>query len=471
MRTPWLAAGFFVIAFAGWLAAIVTLWPGHYEMNAATGAVGALADAALRGQAPGDEAGASFMATFYFPPFPLAVAAARRAGLAWKDALRATSIATAILLALAAAALAAALGGGAAGAWLGGAFLFAAYLFKASSAGGRADLLAAAFSLGALAAWVRDPEARRWSTPALAAAGFMVKATTVALPVALLAHALFRREWRTLPRFAVRFAACAAIGAALLLPARGPGWYADAVRELVTASPCTWSVLRGPAEIGRLLASYSELAVAFVLALVLLAAPGMRSGPAAFFAGASGAITGFVMMNYGAAHNHLVELAALAAACAGAWSARALAAGSPLPAFALAVLVIGGGWRDLLPLLRHARNEHNLRAGITRLVREEPGPVFTEDALLSLAAGRRPAITDPGALRSLALKGDARAMRVVAALDRGEFGLVVLLEDMAWAERWYRDFHLGEPVVAAIRRRYRPAGQVDGFHLYRPVEP
>jgi hypothetical protein len=259
-----------------------------------------------------------------------------------------------------------------------------------------------------------------------------------------------------------------------MLPAHGPGWYGDAIRELVTASPCTWNAFRGPAEIARLLATYSELAVALTLALVFLSAPATRAGPPAFFAAASCAIALVVMMNFGAGHNHLVELTAVAAVYAGVWSARTLAAGSPLPAIALALLVVGCGWRDLLPLLRHARNDHNRREAVTRLIRDEPGPVLSEDALLTLAAGRRPALTDPGALRSLALKGDPRAARVVEALDRGEFRLVVLLEDLEWAEHWYRDFHLGEPVVEALRRRYHAAGQVEGFHIFRanptPVE-
>lgn len=471
MRTRWFASALCLAALAGWLAATVALWPGYREMNSSTGVFATLADAVLRGQAPAHEDGESFMATYYFPPFPLAVAAAHRAGLSWKDALRATSVVTGILLLAAAVTLALALGGGADAALLAVALLLASYFFKSATSGGRADLLAAACALGALASWVRDPGARGWRTPALAAASALVKATSISLPLALVAWALARREWGVLPRFGARFALCVAAGVTLTLPVHGPGWYLDAMRGLATGTPGTWNALRGPAEMIRFLGSYSEVAVASSFALIFLGSRGTRSAPPAVFFGASLAVAVFVMTNHGAGFNHLTELIALVAVCAGVWGARGLAAGSPLPAVALALVVLAGGWRDLLPLLRHARDEHNLRAGVTRVIRDEPGPVLSEDALLTLAAGRRPALTDPGALRSLALKGDPRAERVVQALERGEFRLVVLLEDLEWGERWYRDFHLGEPAASALRRRYRKVAEVDGFHLYRPGVP
>jgi hypothetical protein len=46
---------------------------------------------------------------------------------------------------------------------------------------------------------------------------------------------------------------------------------------------------------------------------------------------------------------------------------------------------------------------------------------------------------------------------------------VVLEEDLErGAGKWYRDFHLGERAAAALRARYRKAGEVDGYSLYRP---
>jgi hypothetical protein len=72
-------------------------------------------------------------------------------------------------------------------------------------------------------------------------------------------------------------------------------------------------------------------------------------------------------------------------------------------------------------------------------------------------------------LRPLSLQGDLRALRVVDALDRRRFSLVVLDDDLEASARWYRVVYLGEPVITALKTHYRAAGVVDGYHLYRPA--
>ena len=66
---------------------------------------------------------------------------------------------------------------------------------------------------------------------------------------------------------------------------------------------------------------------------------------------------------------------------------------------------------------------------------------------------------------------DPRALRVVAQLEEGGFSLVVMNDDLNADSRWYRLVYLGEAFTDALRAHYRVAGVVDGYHLYRPLEP
>jgi hypothetical protein len=344
------------------------------------------------------------------------------------------------------------------------------YSFKSSAIDGRADLLAVAFSLGALAAWTRDREARGWALPALAAASVLTKATSVAVPLALAVWALVRRDPRTLVRFGWRFAVCGIAGLLVTLPAHGPAWYWDVLETLMYAPPGESNWLRAPTELVRYLGACGELALFATIALALLAGARMRGAPVAAYAGATLLITLCVMTNIGSGPNHLVELGAIAATCAAVWAAPRLSRPALLPSLALAIAVAGASWRDLAPAVRHAGAPGNVRAAVIDSVRREPGPVLSEDALISLAAGLRPAISDAAPLRRLSDVSDPRALRVLKELEQGRFSLVVLDSDLEASARWYRLVYLGEPFVAALQRRYRPAGVADGYYLFRPVE-
>ena len=456
------------VSLSSWLVAVAALRHSYFGMFPATGVVAALADAVLRGQAPGHEDGRVFLVSYYFPPFPLLVAAAHRLGLDWLHALRAGSVLCGLLVLGASGWVAWALGAGRRGALLAPALVAATYTFKASGIDGRADFLAVAFSLAAFAAWARDPEARGWTLPALAAASVLTKATSITVPLALAVWSLGRREPRTLVRFGLGFGACVIAGLLLTLPVHGPQWYASALETLITATPGKSNPLRAPAELLRYLGICGELALFATLALAMLARSAWRGTPIASYGAGSLLITTAVMTNVGSGPNHLDEPAAIAAICAAVWAAPRLARRTLLPALALSIAVLGASWRDLLPAVRHAGAPGNVRAGVIDAVRREPGPVLAEDALLSLAAERRPAISDAAPLRPLSLAGDDRAVRVVEALSERRFALVVLNDDLESSERWYRVVYLGEPVTSAIKAHYRAAGVLDGYHLYRP---
>jgi hypothetical protein len=76
-----LSPALLAIALGAWIVTLAYCWPTYHQMHPASGAVAALADAILRGQAPGADDGETFLGTYYLPPVPMAVAAARRIGL------------------------------------------------------------------------------------------------------------------------------------------------------------------------------------------------------------------------------------------------------------------------------------------------------------------------------------------------------------------------------------------------------
>ncbi len=469
LAVPAFIAALLAVGLASLAAALAAVWHSYYGTYPATGAMATLADAVVRGMAPGHDDGRTFLATYYFPPFPILVAAAHRLGLGWLQALRAGSLVSGLLLMVSAGWAAHALGAGRRGALLAPALVVATYTFKLSALDGRADLLAAAFSLAALAAWSRDHDARGWAVPVLAAAAVLTKATSVAVPLALVAWTLHRRRGAGLARFSVRFAACVLGGALLTLPVHGPAWYVSALHALITHASGRTNLLRGPAELVRYLGVCGELAVFTTLALMLLASRRVRETPVAAYCGSSLLITLYVMTNFGSGPNHLDELAAAAATCAAVWAAPRLSRRTLLPALALAIAVLGASWRDLVPPVRHASAPANLRSRLLDTVRAEPGEVFTEDALISIAAGRRPAVSDLDVLRSMALRGDPSALRIIHGLTRRRFGLLVLNDDLGATARWYRVIHFGDLTIGPIEDHYRKTGTLDEYHLYRPL--
>lgn len=465
---PWLdriAAALLIVALAATAACVGLCWRSYHQMPPASGAVAALADAVLRGQAPGAEDGQSFLGTYYFPPAPAAVAALRRAGMGPREAQRTTAIVFGALLLAAVAWLARILGARWGGVALALALLISTFPFKIALLGGRSDFLAAAFSIGAMAGWMRDPQLRGWAAPSFAAAAILTRAISVVVPAAAVLWLLFHRDGRGVLRFGLRLALALALGVLLMLPVHGPAWYLQVVRDLLAAPPGTWSLLRGPAEALRYAAAFAEIAVLLAVGLALLAHPALRKTPAPLIAAVLVAHTLWAMCDFGAGDNHLLELLALSAALAAAWIARAALGALPMILLAAALVIPGAAIRELGPVLRYGAR--NTRTQITALVRNEPGAVLTEDAMVSLAAGRRPVLSDAGAFRSLAESGDERAMRVVREVRAGRFELVVLIEDLSGAQRWYRTMHLGDAMVDALHARYHKVGVVDGFHLYR----
>ena len=454
-----------VVALVAWVAIVVRAWDTWVEMNHATGTVAVLADAALHGEAAGHEGASEYLGALYAPPYPLFVAALKRAGLSWLHALRSGSVVSALLLLAAAAWAARAAGASPGGVRVTLALIAACNLFKVASLGGRADLLAAGCSVLAVGAWLRDRELKGWTCAAFAAAGWLCKVSEVTTPLAVLCMGALARDARPAVRFALRFAVVAVAGVALMLPLHSLSWYASAFSTTLFAPPNLSNKLRGPAEVLRYIGSFAELALVAVMAVAALLEPALRRSPLRSSTAVALTVAMAVLANRGADHNHLLTPLALAGVCAGAaWEASAART------FALvAVLIVlpAACWRDVWAHARYAAAPGARREQVIAAARAEPGPVLAEDPLVLLAAGRRSPITDPATLRSRALAGDPRAQRIAVETAERHWALIVLETDAA-NEAWYRDFHFGDAVMQPLRAGYERAGDADGFALYRP---
>ena len=370
------------------------------------------------------------------------------------------------------------------------ALLAASFFFHAASLAARTDILAAAFALAALAAWIADPKAYGWRLPLFAALAWLTRATSCAVPIGLLLWAATRGEWKLALRFGSRLALFLLAGVALSIPIGGPVWFMDALRVILFAPPNLSFAIRGPAEILRYVGTHAEFAAACALALALLAQRRLGLTPLRWSAGASLALALLVMSNRGSDYNHLLELQAIACVAAGILIAESLALARPkrdggtqeigsdapegawrsLPALLGALVIVAASWRDLHAIGRQARDPSERRVEIVAAIRAEPGRVLTEDPMLALLAGRSPAISEPALLRALLRRRDPRALRIVESVRQREWGLVVLNDDLeAAADGWYRDFHLGPEMVEALRANYVPTGKVREFFLYRPA--
>jgi hypothetical protein len=479
-----------VISVGAWLATVWVAAPTYLYVHAPTGNIAALADAMSRGETPGHDRGEGMLATLYFPPFPAAVSALRRAGLSWKGALRVASMTAALALLAAVAISARAASRNRQAAALAVALLASSFFFHAASLAARTDILAAAFALAALAAWIADPKAHGWRLPLFAALAWLTKATSCAVPIGLLLWAVTRGEWKIALRFGSRLALLLLAGVALSIPIGGPVWFMDTLRVILFAPPNQSFAIRGPAEILRYVGTHAEFAAACALALALLAQRRAGLTPLRWSAGASLAVALVVMSNRGSDYNHLLELQAIACVAAGILIAESLAparardgvtqesgsdapqiegAWRSLPALLGALVIVAASWRDLHAIGRQARDPAERRVEIVAAIRAEPGRVLTEDPMLTLLAGRPPAISEPALLRALLRRRDPRALRILDGARRSEWGLVVLNDDLAAAaDGWYRDFHLGPEMVKALRANYTPSGKVGEFFLYRP---
>lgn len=110
------------------------------------------------------------------------------------------------------------------------------------------------------------------------------------------------------------------------------------------------------------------------------------------------------------------------------------------------------------------------RAALVAAVERCGRSLLAESPLVPILAGRRPILLDPFAFRVAAMKQPAMAEDLIARLRAREFACVVLEMDPE-SERgrgWYRNVHLGAPVIEALLKQYDYRESIGGRRFYTP---
>lgn len=347
----------------------------------------------------------------------------------------------------------------------------------------RAEPLAAGLALwgaASVADRLGSGAARGWAVSAAAAFTLAVaaKPTSAYAAAAAVTALVFARRGRDAAGLAVL---CAA-GWGLLIAAIWFGSSGRAIESFRTGALAgeTWRALLDPGVLihpVRLVLTSNYLTVVLVSVLVSVAlSPGeLRRLPGLFLvlsalaAAAALATPGTILTNqiiepYVAAGLYLV------------WIAHSRAPLRSLSYGLVALLLIWAASqhvRQLLTLSREgawavARAE---RAALATAVDACGDPLLSESPLLPVFVARRPLLLDPFAFRVAAQKHPALGKELAARLERREFSCVVLELDPR-GERgrgWYRNVHLGEPVVDAVLENYAYRRTIAGRRFYAPI--
>jgi len=297
----------------------------------------------------------------------------------------------------------------------------------------RSDVLAAALGLWGLSFARADGGPGRWLACACFTAAFAAKLSALAGPAAVLLWHLRRREWGIAAFYA------AVTGSAMLAVA----WFTNAQsdgRMLTSFLACAGGgggigyAIRAP---GWFLLTLAQ--DPFLLGIVGFSAYQAWVGravfgwPAAFLA-ASAAVALPVFASAGTGSNHLLELLAAALLALGdAWS-RADQAGLRWRVFlgALAGAQVLS-WMTPIPTVRSVieRAGRPERAAVERIngrLRGDPRPVLSENPLLPILMGQRPAVLDAYSLRLLAERDPGIAAEFRRRVEGREFAAVILLD-------------------------------------------
>ena len=346
---------------------------------------------------------------------------------------------------------------------LAGAALFAMPWFVSTwVALARVDTTAIAFSLAGLAlVLARGPTRRARPALLLFWLAFFTKQNAVLAPLALLLDLALARD-RRLARAALAYGLpLAALFGLLVAATGGAAW-----RHLV---PYTAAAEYEP---GRMADGYLQFA-AIASPLLLLVAFAIATVPSAFARG-----TGRVLLLYfglnlaalatiakaGAAQNYFLEpwaatvlLAAFSLRAAGErfamvreWRAGVLLAAAAVAHYSYASL-------DRLPQALRAPHNADEFATLTRMIRETPGDVLSENLSL-LVVNRRPVLLEPFGVLLTARQGLVDVAPLVADCERGRFPLVVT-EHRMWEIPGF-----GE----CLERRYEPVADLGPYQALRP---
>jgi 4-amino-4-deoxy-L-arabinose transferase-like glycosyltransferase len=330
---------------------------------------------------------------------------------------------------------------------------------------GRVDMLALLFSIGGLAVVERHGVTRRaWPALPLFWLAFLTKQNALLAPGAVAGALLLerdRRAGRALVAFAVPLGLVFSL---LVLATHGAAW-----RHMV---PYT---LAADYEWDRMAESYLELAVIAGPLLVLVAAA-LVAAPRPLRAGSGLVFLLYFLLNLaglatiaksGAAQNYYLEpwlaTVLLAAVALRALEERFAAIRTWWPAIALAAAVAADfAYPSLHRLPQALRRPENAAefVTLTRLVRETPGPILSENLSL-LVVNRRPVLLEPYGILMITRRGLFRPDVVVRDCEAGRFALVVT------EHRMWEIPGLGE----CLERRYEPMADLGPYQAFHPRPP
>jgi hypothetical protein len=183
----------------------------------------------------------------------------------------------------------------------------------------------------------------------------------------------------------------------------------------------------------------------------------------------------------GASSNYWLELTAATSVLIGLLAARLSEPSAAPAAFASAGLagVVLASLLTCIPAYQATMNQTAAaaiggppvaiasRRQVAAFVANEPGPLLTDDPDLALQAGKR--VEFELIYTLLALQGVWDETPILNSIRARQFGLVVLQEPLDAAPRPLLSAHLTDKVRLALEDVYAPAGEIDGYWLYRPI--
>lgn len=421
--------------------------------------------------------------TRFFPLVFSLEAALVRAGVPLLPAGYALSLASGVLLVAAVRLLLRRLGVAPVPALAFAALALAGFAGQHGLAAARGDLLPVALSAFGLAALAPGPSRPRLvAAIALFALAFAAKPTALTAPVAAAVFLALRGERRAAIAVVGGVGAAAAIVIAATDVVSG-GRFLALLRACATGDAATSDALRAPVRLAEELARADRSGLVLVGAAVFALAfhPFFRAPrlarrsdvapialPALWLAAAAaGAVSVFASPGTGV--NHLVELEAAAAIALGVAAASPGAAGR---AARLAAPVAAASGLALALSSWSADRISSRLAEIHAVVRSLPaGPVFSEDPLVPLAAGERPAVLDAWMLRVASSRDGTIARRAADELGRARYPALVLFDDIDGPPvDGLTRRNLGDALAREIRARYVTSAAIGRYHLYRPRE-
>ena len=348
---------------------------------------------------------------------------------------------------------------------------------------GRSDAMPAALQLAAIGLVAIRPSRRTFALAALlCVAAFLTKVTAIYAPLAI-GIWLVATDRRGLLAFGAVFVV--GLGASLgLLHLLTDGRMLANFQEVSTSGITLGTILRAPLQaLEQVQAGLGPILVLLpFIALAAVSAAIRRSVTVIDVALIVAVLVLLVVMtDTGAAYNHHVDVATLILLVVGGLATAARRSQAYLLSAAIGCAVLVGNLLGTTALILPdvQRGISGVLSG-TMAAEDDPHPLaaligpddslLSEDPTVPVSLGRRPVILDPVMLLRFQRNHPDWTASLVARIEAGEFDRIVLLRDLddPGAEEWYREWHLGTAVEAAIRDAYRLDATVGRYHLYVP---